>query len=297
MRLVSYDAAGNDGNTRVWRAGVLIGDRIVDAAVAGAGLATPESLSHVRGILSLDAAIVADLGRAAASAEPVGTLEDVRLGPPVPDPDKLFCIGLNYVAHAEETNLQTRDTPTVFMKFRNSLIGHGDSIMVPPSAREQVDYEGELAVVIGRRGARLSVEEALEHVAGVMPLNDVSARDLQFETSQWTAGKAVDTFAPCGPALVLMDEIDDVQNLRITTKVNGETLQDASTAQMIFSVAEIVSYVSTFTTFEPGDIIATGTPEGVGFTRSPPVFLGDGDRVSVEIEGVGHLENLVRFER
>jgi len=297
MRLVSYDAAARPGDEPVWRAGVLVGDQVVDAALAGAGLATPGTLTSVRAILALGPELAAELGRAAAGADAtVGTLDAVRLGPPVPDPDKLFCIGLNYVAHAEEVELETRATPTVFMKFRNSLIGSGAPIRVPPTATAQVDYEGELAVVIGRRGARLSVDEALGVVAGAMPLNDVSARDLQFSTTQWTAGKAVDTFAPCGPALVLVDEIEDLGNLRISTRVNGETLQDASTSQMIFSVAELVAHVSTFTTLEPGDIIATGTPEGVGFTREPPVFLGDGDVVEVEIEGLGVVRNPVEFE-
>lgn len=296
MRLVSYasEAERGAGSARAWRAGIVIGERVVDAGRAAAALGVAPAVDSVRSVLELGSRLP-ELGRAAAGLEPAGTLAELTLGPPVPDPEKILCIGLNYRAHAEETALQAPPAPTIFPKFRNCLIGSGEAIRVPAATKE-VDYEGELAVVIGARARRLGREEALGAVAGVMPFNDVSARDLQMQTPQWTAGKAVDTFAPCGPQLVLMDEIDDVGDLRVRTRVNGELLQDASTAALIFDVAELVSFISSVITLQPGDIIATGTPEGVGFTRNPPRFLQPGDEVEVEIGGVGLLRNSVESE-
>ncbi len=202
-------------------------------------------------------------------------------------------MGLNYRDHAEETGQPLPSVPLFFTKFRNSLIGPEDEVKLP-AASEQIDYEAELAVVIGRRCRDVTVEDALSFVAGAMALNDVSARDLQMEASQWTMGKAIDTFAPCGPALVLLDEIADLQALPIRARVNGETLQDANTALMVFGVAEAVAFVTRVMTLEPGDIIATGTPAGVGMSRDPQVWLRDGDLVEIEIEGIGTLRNPVR---
>ena len=292
MRLVSYATPGEDD----WRAGVVRGGDVIDAERAGAALAHDGfDFTTVRGVLALGDR-VGELAEAATDAVPVGAATSLVLGPPVPDPEKILCIGLNYTAHAEETKLDAPAVPTVFAKFRNSLVGSGAAIMVPPVAAAELDFEGELAIVIGRRCSRVARADALKAVAGVMPLNDVSARDLQMQTPQWTAGKAVDTFAPCGPELVLLDEIDDVQGLRLETRVNGETVQSATTAQMIFDVGQIVSFLSSFMTLEVGDIIATGTPAGVGFTRTPPRFLRAGDEVEVEIEGVGLLRNAVEHE-
>jgi acylpyruvate hydrolase len=286
MRLVSYRRPGDTG----WRAGVVRGDEVVDAAQAMGD----EGLSTVRGVLGLGDRL-GELAAAADGAEAVGEKGSLELGPPVPDPDKILCIGLNYTAHAEETKLDSSAIPTVFAKFRNSLVGDGDPVLVPAATKE-VDFEGEMAVVIGRRCRRAGREEALAAVAGIMPLNDVSARDLQMQTPQWTAGKAVDTFAPCGPELVLMDEVADLQNLRLTTRLNGEVVQDASTSQMIFDVAHIVSFLSSWLTLEVGDVIATGTPAGVGFTREPPLFMRAGDTVEVQLEGVGTLTNPIADE-
>jgi 2-keto-4-pentenoate hydratase/2-oxohepta-3-ene-1,7-dioic acid hydratase in catechol pathway len=296
MRLVSYAvSAGDTAGDADWRAGVLVGDRVVDAAAAGRQLADGAPLHSVRQVLRLGNRL-GELGRAAAAAdEAVGMLGEVRLAPPVPDPDKILCIGLNYRAHAAEAHMEAPVAPTAFAKFRNSLVGDGAAIVVPPAAHD-IDYEGEMAVVIGRRCRRVDAADAMAAVAGVMPFNDVSARDLQMQTPQWTAGKAVDTFAPCGPALVLLDEIDDVQDLRISTRLNDDVVQDAQTSQMIFSVAEIIAFLSAVMTLEPGDIIATGTPEGVGFSRTPPLLMQPGDRVTVEIEGVGTLRNVVARE-
>jgi acylpyruvate hydrolase len=219
-------------------------------------------------------------------------LDGVTLGPPVPDPDKIVCVGLNYRAHADEADLKVAGTPVLFSKFRNALIASGDPIRLPTVSNE-VDYEGELAVVIGRPCKAVEPQGALEYVAGYVPFNDISARDLQWGTSQWLPGKAADAFAPCGPAVVTADDVEDPQQLRIITRLNGEVMQDASTSLMIFSVASLVSYISTLMTLVPGDIIATGTPAGVGYTRTPPVFLGSGDVVEVEIDQVGRLTNPV----
>jgi 2-keto-4-pentenoate hydratase/2-oxohepta-3-ene-1,7-dioic acid hydratase in catechol pathway len=179
----------------------------------------------------------------------------------------------------------------LFAKYRNTLNGPTSPIILPTISNE-VDYEAELAVVIGKRGKDIPVESALEHVAGYMAFHDVSARDIQMRTSQWLSGKTLDTFAPCGPSLVI-DEIDDPQNLNISTRINGETVQNSNTKHMIFSVAETIAYISQLMTLEPGDIIATGTPEGVGFKRTPPIYLKDGDVVEVEVEKIGTLRNPV----
>lgn len=218
--------------------------------------------------------------------------KNARLGPPVPDPDKIICLGLNYRDHAEEANLPVPKVPLLFAKFRNSLTGPVDEIELP-DASESVDYEAELAIVIGKITKNVSEENALEYVFGAMAMNDVSARDVQLATSQWMAGKAIDTFAPCGPALVSLDELGDIQNLRIQARVNGRLVQDSNTGNMIFRVSYIVSYLSQLMTLVPGDIIATGTPAGVGFKREPPILLKDGDLVEVEVERIGRLANPV----
>jgi 2-keto-4-pentenoate hydratase/2-oxohepta-3-ene-1,7-dioic acid hydratase in catechol pathway len=229
---------------------------------------------------------------AVAGDDDIVALEDVRLLAPVPDPDKILCIGLNYRDHAEETGMPAPPAPIVFAKFRNSLAGAGEPVVLP-EASEAVDYEAELAVVIGRRCRNVDAASALEYVAGAMAFNDLSARDLQMQTSQWTMGKAIDTFAPCGPALVFLDEIDDLQALRIEMRVNGEVVQSGTTASMIFTVAEIIAFISSVMTLEPGDIIATGTPAGVGFTRTPQLLVASDDLLEVEIESVGLLANPV----
>jgi 2-keto-4-pentenoate hydratase/2-oxohepta-3-ene-1,7-dioic acid hydratase in catechol pathway len=208
-------------------------------------------------------------------------------------PPKIICVGLNYRDHAEETGAELPRAPLLFAKWGNTLIGHGDPIVLPPESRE-VDYEAELGVVIGTGGRHIAEARALEHVRGYICVNDVSARDLQFADGQWTRGKSPDTFCPVGPRLVAREEIDDPQALAIRCILNGETMQDSSTANMIFSVAEIIAYVSRTVTLEPGDLIATGTPAGVGVFRDPKVLLKDGDEVTVEIEGLGALTNPVK---
>lgn len=220
-------------------------------------------------------------------------LASIRPLAPVPRPPKIVGIGLNYRDHAAESGQPIPEEPILFPKFANSVIGPDEPILLP-RATEQADYEAELAVVIGRTTHDVSVEGALSHVAGYTCANDVSARDLQFRSSQWMLGKAIDTFLPIGPWLVTADEIPDPQALAIRCVLNGHTMQDSSTAQMVFGVAELVAYISRTITLEPGDLIATGTPPGVGAARTPPVWLEDGDEVTIEIEGIGTLTNPVR---
>jgi 2-keto-4-pentenoate hydratase/2-oxohepta-3-ene-1,7-dioic acid hydratase in catechol pathway len=212
---------------------------------------------------------------------------------PIERPQKIVCIGLNYRDHAEEQGTELPAAPLLFAKWPNTLIGPGEPIVIPPITK-QVDYEAELGVVIGERVRGASAENALEAVAGFLCLNDVSARDLQFSDGQWVRGKSLDTFCPIGPEFVPAADVPDPQALAIRAVVNGEVLQDSHTSNMIFSVAEIVAHVSRSITLEPGDLIATGTPAGVGAIRDPPVWLEPGDEVTIEIEGLGALTNPVR---
>jgi 2-keto-4-pentenoate hydratase/2-oxohepta-3-ene-1,7-dioic acid hydratase in catechol pathway len=283
MRLLSYDIG--DGPA----AGVLVGDRVVAAASLGAPAA------DVRGLLAaLDADGLRRLGERAASAEDGVALDDVRLHAPVVDPQKIICIGLNYRDHAEETGQEIPKAPMWFAKFANSLIGSGEPIVLPAAHPNRVDYEAELALVIGRPARNVSEADALSHLAGAMPFNDVSARDLQMQNPLWTSGKAIDTFAPCGPALVTLEEIDDLQALTLRTRIDGETVQEGTSANLIFGPAELVAWLSRTLTLLPGDIIATGTPAGVGASKRR--YLQDGELVEVEIDGLGALVNRVRAE-
>jgi 5-carboxymethyl-2-hydroxymuconate isomerase len=207
-------------------------------------------------------------------------------------PGKIVCVGLNYVDHAREVQLELPERPLLFAKWPSACIGSGEAIVIPPGV-EQVDYEAELAAVIGARVKGVSVENALEAVSGYTCLNDVSARALQFADGQWTRAKSLDTFCPIGPRVVPREEIGDPQALRIRCRLNGETVQDGSTADMIFGVAELVAFVSETITLEPGDVIATGTPPGVAFGRAEPRYLQSDDTVEVEIERIGVLVNPV----
>ena len=208
-------------------------------------------------------------------------------------PQKIVCVGLNYRDHAEEQGTELPAAPLLFAKWPNTLIGAGEPIVIPP-VTNQVDYEAELGVVIGERVRGASIETALEAVAGYLCLNDVSARDLQFSDGQWVRGKSLDTFCPVGPHVVSAVDVPDPQSLPIRALVNGDVLQDSNTSNMIFSVAEIVAHVSQAITLVPGDLIATGTPAGVGAFRDPPIWLEPGDEVTIEIEGIGALTNPVR---
>ncbi|HET6509029.1 MAG TPA: fumarylacetoacetate hydrolase family protein [Baekduia sp.] len=275
-----------------WRPGVLVGDSVVDVDRCGGTWGSVKEL--------IATASATDLGKLASEAERVGAdagiaLADVVLGPPIPDPEKVLCIGLNYRDHVEEAKdvVGAVPDPVVFAKFPNALVGDGADVVLPAAAPDQVDYEGELAVVIGKTASRVSQADALDHVAGYMNMNDVSARDLQLGSPQWTMGKAFDTSGPCGPALVTRDEVPDPQDLELETILNGEIVQSTSTGLMIHSIARLVEYISSVITLVPGDIISTGTPAGVGLTRDPKLFMRDGDSVTVRITGLGELTNPV----
>ena len=207
-------------------------------------------------------------------------------------PQKIICIGLNYKDHAEEQGGDLPDRPLLFAKWPNTLIGPGEPIVIP-SISTQVDYEAELGVVMGARVSRVSPENALEAVAGYVCVNDVSGRDLQFSDKQWVRGKSLDTFCPVGPALVPASEIPDPQTLGIRAILNGEVMQDSNTSNMVFGVAEIIAFITQAITLEPGDLIATGTPAGVGVFRDPQVLLEPGDEITIEIDGIGALTNPV----
>jgi len=228
------------------------------------------------------------------SAEVV-EMSKANLRAPVPRPPKIICIGLNYRDHAAEAKLAVPEVPTVFSKYPSSVTGHGSPIVLPKNSVKP-DYEAEFAVVIGKGGRHIPEDRWRDHVFGYTIVNDVSARDFQMATSQWMMGKTFDTFCPMGPVIVTADEIADPHNLRIALRLNGETLQDSNTSNLIFGVGKLVAFLSSVFTLEPGDVISTGTPAGVGFARKPPVWLKPGDEVEVEVEGIGTLVNPVVAE-
>ena len=256
--------------------------------------ADPSLPSSVREILALGDEgrdrIAAEIGRGGVRHEP----SEAVLLAPVPDPQKVICLGLNYRDHAIESKMEIPTELVVFSKFPSALIGHGASIVLP-RVSTQVDFEAELVIVIGQRGRDIPETQARAHVAGYCVGHDVSARDWQLHKpgKQWLAGKTFDTFAPMGPELVLADEVADPQDLAIRLRLNGQLMQNSSTNQLIFGVDAIIAYLSQIMTLEPGDLIFTGTPPGVGMARTPPVWLQPGDVVEVEIEGLGLLRNPV----
>lgn len=294
MRLVTY-RRGHEN-----RAGFLIDEAVIDAEaaadIAGLNRELLPAVRSVKGMLSGIGPELHNLAMAAAECAATGRgVEHAQLAPPILHPEKILCLGLNYRLHADEFGDAVPDAPNVFAKFANSLIGPHDTIGIP-SATAEVDFEGELAVVIGRRCRHVSAEDALKYLAGCMVFNDVTARDLQRRTSQWTAGKAIDTFAPCGPALVSLDEVGELEELRLRTTLNGALMQDASISEMIYSVPHTIAFLSRLMTLTPGDVIATGTPHGVGFRRDPPTFMRPGDVVEVEIDRIGTISNRVAAE-
>jgi 2-keto-4-pentenoate hydratase/2-oxohepta-3-ene-1,7-dioic acid hydratase in catechol pathway len=281
MRLVSYDAG--DGA----RAGVLEDDRVVDAWAA---LGEPHRGS-LRELIA--AGRVEDLrgtfGNTGTPSHPRGS---VSLLPPIPDPDKIVCIGLNYGRHAAEAGIDAPASPTIFGKYRNALAAAGATVRLPANSRK-VDYEAEVAFVVGRRAGAVEEADALDHIAGYTLLNDLSARDLQFATPQWMSGKVFDGSAPCGPALVTPDEAGPHDAIGIALTLNGERMQEATTADLIFSIPRLLSHLSQLMTLEPGDIVSTGTPDGVGSVRDPRVWLADGDEVVVDSPTLGRLETRI----
>jgi 2-keto-4-pentenoate hydratase/2-oxohepta-3-ene-1,7-dioic acid hydratase in catechol pathway len=252
----------------------------------------------VRGILEGGPRAIAAAQRAADRSDAVTYPADqVRLHAPVVNPRKIICLGLNYRDHAAESGAKIPNEPILFSKYPTALIGQGDAIVLPRVSNE-VDYEAELVIVVGKRGRHIPADSAIEYVTGYAVGHDVSARDWQLKKDgkQWMVGKTFDTFAPVGPELVTADEVPDPHALPIRLRLNGTTMQDSNTSQMIFSVAQTLAYLSQVFTLEPGDLIYTGTPPGVGFARKPPVFLQAGDTVEVEIEGLGLLRNPVIAE-
>ena len=280
MRLVSYRS------DRGVRAGVLEGDRVIDA---GDALGAGEDRS-VRDLL--EAGALGDL-EAAADGHDGLRLAAVELLAPVPDPEKIVCIGLNYREHATEGRLEPPEVPTFFAKYANTLTGDGATVALPASSRK-VDYEAEVAFVVGRTARDVDVATALDHVAGYTLLNDLSARDLQFQTPQWMPGKVFDGSAPCGPALVTADEVATAPDgIGIALDLNGERMQNATTADLIFPVPELLAHLSTLMTLVPGDIVSTGTPAGVGGAREPRVWLRPGDELLVSSPELGELRTTI----
>ena len=313
MKLVTYESAKQS------RLGVVQGEFVVDVAAAYESIAKwriadakvvtaakvlgklgrpPADMIELLGLgekyrQALEV-IVAGAG-AMGKKGPKGLLIPLRtakLRAPIAHPNKITCIGLNYADHAREGGQEPPPAPIFFLKSHNTICGPGDPIKLPPNST-QVDYEAEFAVVLGKRGRRIPESEAPKYIAGYTILHDVSARDMQFADKQWYRGKSCDTFAPTGPWIVTPDEIPDPNNLRISLTLNGETLQDSNTSNLIFKVPFLISYLSQSVTWEVGDLISTGTPPGVGFARKPPVFMKAGDTVSVTVEGIGTLTNPV----
>lgn len=276
------------------RAALLSGDSFIDIHATEANL--PGNMRQIlAGGVDFFKAI-ADLGsRPNAVKYPVS---QAKFHAPVVDPQKIICVGLNYKDHAAESGSPIPRDPVLFSKYPTALIGHGETIVLPKVSQE-VDYEAEFVIVIGKKGRHLTMKNALEHVAGYTVGHDVSARDWQLKKDgkQWMVGKTFDTFAPAGPSLVTKDEVPDPRNLPIRLRLNGQMMQNSTTNQMIFGVEDLLVYISQVVTLEPGDLIYTGTPPGVGNARKPPVFLKDGDVVEVEIDGLGLLRNPVRQEK
>ncbi len=290
MKLITFE---HEGHTRV---GTLHDAEVVDfeSAWGDRGPAPSSLIDLLRGgPTALREARAVDAAAAKSARLP---LKSVRLLSPLPRPTKVLCVGLNYRDHAEETGQPIPKVPIFFTKAPTSVIGPEAPIVLPIDT-EQVDYEAELAIVIGSQCRRANPATAKEAIAGYTIVNDVSARDWQFRTSQWFIGKTFDTFAPMGPALVTADEVGDPHVLDVSLRLNGTVMQRSSTRHLIFGVWDLVAELSRAMTLEPGDVIATGTPGGVGFTRKPPVFLRPGDRVEISISGVGTLSNPVVAER
>jgi 2-keto-4-pentenoate hydratase/2-oxohepta-3-ene-1,7-dioic acid hydratase in catechol pathway len=283
LKLVTFEERGPC-------AGAVIGDSVLDISSAQPFL--PKRIEEIlrRGLLPEVQNLVDNASEIDRSH--FKPYKEVSLYPPDPQPGKVICLGLNYEGHAREQNKKPPLHPMLFAKAPSALTGPYDDIVIRPGV-ENVDAEAELAVVIGREGTMIPAREAKDYVAGYMAFNDVSARRIQREDGQWFRGKGFDTFAPCGPWLVTPDEVVSPNNLSILQRLNGAVMQESNTAEMIFSIDEIIEFVSAGMTLMPGDIIATGTPEGVGVHRKPPVFLKEGDVVEIEIERLGLIRNTV----
>jgi len=251
--------------------------------------------NSVRG-LGTDMISICASGQIPNASGPSFDLASVKLLAPIPRPPKFICVGLNYRDHAAESKSEIPTVPTIFNKFPNVVIGPGDAIVLPKASRKP-DYEAEFTFVIGRGGRHIPAARALDHVFGYTIVNDVSARDFQTATTQWLMGKTFDTFAPMGPWIVTKDEITDPHGLDISLEIGGEVLQKSNTRELVFRIPELIEYISTVVTLEPGDIVATGTPAGVGFARRPPRWLKPGEEVIVRIAQIGELRNPVVAEQ
>jgi 2-keto-4-pentenoate hydratase/2-oxohepta-3-ene-1,7-dioic acid hydratase in catechol pathway len=283
MRIVTYEAAGKA------HPGIVKDDAIID--LSGAGFhSVIELIEAGPGGLAKARKFVND---APASAK--HPLRDAKLLAPVPRPPKLICVGLNYLDHAKETGAEIPKVPTIFNKFATAVIGPGANIVLPKVSKAP-DFEAEFAVVIGRGGRHIAKDDWKNHVFGYTIVNDVSARDYQRATTQWLMGKTFDTFAPMGPWIVTADEIPDPHDLDIQLEIEGETLQDSNTRELIFKVPDLIAFLSSVFTLEPGDVISTGTPSGVGFARKPPRYLRAGEEIIVRIPAIGELRNPVVAE-
>ena len=276
MRFVTFEQEGRR------QAGVLVEDRIVRLADAG--------FADVPAVLQGGTEALGKIREFIARAPAGPASADVKLCAPIPDPPKILCMGLNYRDHAHEAGLEIPRYPVIFAKYSNTVIGSGEPIVLPRNSRKP-DYEAEFAFVIGKRARHINAEDWRDYVFGYMNANDVSARDYQMSVSQWTMGKNFDTFAPMGPYLVTADEIADPHNLNISLTLNGETMQSSNTRELIFKIPETVAFLSSVMTLEPGDVVLTGTPAGVGFSRKPPRWLAPGDQIVVRIDGLSELRN------
>jgi 2-keto-4-pentenoate hydratase/2-oxohepta-3-ene-1,7-dioic acid hydratase in catechol pathway len=276
MRFVTFEHKG------IQKAGVVADDRVVDLTNAG----FRDMLSVLQGGAEASRKVAEFSAAASASI----ALAEIRLRAPIPNPPKILCMGLNYRDHAEEARLEIPKYPVIFPKYGNTVIGSGDDIVLPKNSRKP-DYEAELGFVIGKRCRHATAKDWREYVFGYMNCNDVSARDFQMAVSQWTMGKNFDTFAPMGPWLVSADEVEDPHNLNISLTLDGETMQSSNTRELIFKIPETIEFLSSVMTLEPGDVVLTGTPAGVGFSRKPPRWLTPGVEVVVRIDGLGELRN------
>lgn len=284
MRFVTYSVHGGPA-----QAGLVVNDRVHCLHHAG----FLRVIDVIAGGAAALAAIRSYLSGAHSSAS--APLESVTLLAPIPKPPKIICVGLNYRDHAAEAKLEVPSVPTIFSKFGNTVTGPGAPIILPRNSKKP-DYEAELGVVVGIGGRYIPADRWREHVFGYTCINDVSARDYQGATSQWLMGKTFDTFCPMGPWIATVDEIADPHNLDISCEINGTILQDSNTSGMIFQIPALIEFLSSVMTLEPGDVISTGTPAGVGFAHKPPRWLRDGDEVVVRIQGIGALRNPVVAE-
>lgn len=280
MRLVTFRRPGGAAEV-----GAIVRDRVVPLAPAG--------ILDMLSILAGGDEVKAKVEKWIHQAE--GSLDPVQLLAPVPRPPKMICVGLNYRDHAAEAKMEVPKVPTIFSKFSSAVIGPGTPIVLPKNSTRP-DYEAEFAFVIGTGGRHIAAKDWKRHVFGYTIINDVSARDFQLATTQWLMGKTFDTFAPMGPHIVSADEIEDPHALAISLSIGGEILQQSNTRELIFKIPELVEFISSVVTLEPGDVVATGTPAGVGFARKPPRYLRPGDEVSIRVEGIGELRNPVVAE-